>query len=243
MSKYFIGQFAFPSSGGSTYVNQPYPLDMCVQIGFFSNFAYFECDNDTDFTTVTMTTYAASDNDCSGDEVSQAITYTLQQDGTPGTLYDFNCIGLTNVVTYDVHLAACGTLVGTPSVVTDLCFQYNNNSNITNERYPNIPRNEYYQLSQRYTCTNTSATVQTFVGEDCSSSEYPTYLDEYIATTDCGPFFTERGFDVYGEMLSCVQAGAPTFTVPPTTTTDTDSSTVTRCVQAVVLIAIAMFFV
>ena len=99
-------------------------------------------------TKFTYTTDASKN--CSGEYGEDPITYDESSAvGGIGSLYDFNCIGTNNVMAYKLYLGGCpeddGLEAGTGWAVTDICYYYNNVSNISDPNYGD----EYVKLYQR----------------------------------------------------------------------------------------------
>ena len=105
----------------------------------------YECSSDGK--SITKSTYDT--DDCSS-TATETETYTTSDRKEQGELGDFNCVGKTNAVGYDVMLFNCDSSLGIAYLATDVCYRYINRTNVTNDVYPNVPTTEKFQLSQRY---------------------------------------------------------------------------------------------
>eukprot|EP01084_Bolivina_argentea_P103220 184915_1 len=202
-SNYFIGLFnafiqEFPAA---------YPIGYCVQNGLLlADYISFECNNDN--TKITKNTYESSDDTCTG-TVQKTEEYTLDSNIGQGALGDFNCAGKDNALAYATYLGGCSSdPIGIVWSATDVCFKYNNMSNISGgnlDNYNDLPRNTVYELSQNNMCKGCDLTMETYVGDKCQNPNKP--LTRLMAGPECEYIDDISGFEIYAEAISCIVNG------------------------------------
>ena len=130
-----------------------------------------------------------------------------------GDLHDFNCVGKKNVVAYDAYLPSCDNKIGSVYLATDVCYKFCNQSNITNDVYPDIPRDAWYQLSQINLCERDVVTVDTYIHKGCGtySPDFKTPVASSTANGECGNYVKAKGFDLYAKVTKCIKDGVDTF--------------------------------
>lgn len=189
-------------------IRQPLAPGYCNKESLIgTTYVNYECA--TDGQSITKKIY--SDSNCSL-ETGNSQIYNSTDRLENGDLHDFNCVGKENVVAYDAYLSSCDIKIETAYLATDICYNYLNETNITNDKYPNISSDVWYQLSQENKCEKDVVTVNTYINKGCDKSPgFETPLSSFTANGKCSNFFEAARFEVYAKVRKCIKDGVDTF--------------------------------
>ena len=224
-------------------IPQPFAPGYCNKAGFTdTTYVMYECA--TDGQSITKKVY--SDAECTVNDVNTAdITYDSRDGLQNGDLNDFNCVGKENVVAYDAYFPICSeTPLATAYLATDICYKYQNSSNVTNDQYPDVPNDAWYQLTQINLCEGDELTFNTYINEGCgASSGFATPQTSFTANGECG-FFKRVGISVQAQVTECIKDGVSVFnsTDDPPTPQPTNDNNAKWMVMAAIIGCVCLMF-